>query len=156
MPEERGRLTQDELRYRLEEAFVDAYPEVPDEEARHMARNLAQVIIGTIDIGDKRGADREVSHMDVANAFVYWCMASTYLEDLGEGRRNPALADPASPVLGDKEMRALVNEFVARAADLLIGLRILSEHPEMYEAFIRGSVALGASTLERDRGKLAY
>lgn len=156
MPDETGELEHIELREKLEQAFEKAYPDIPVDDARHMARNLTQVITGTIDIGEKVGASGDVSHMDVANAFVYWSMCNTYLEDIHKGKRNAELTDVESPSLSDGEMYALTDEFVARTADLLLGLEVLAEYPEMYRAFIRGSVALGASHWERSRGKLAY
>lgn len=155
LPEEKEKPDHIELRDGLEEAFVDAYPDVPRDEVVHMARNLAQVITGTIDIGDKVGAAGDVSHMDVANAFVYWCTFNTYLEDVRKGNRNPALTDTSSPRLSEGEMKLLTGEFVARAADLLLGLEVLQRNPEMFKAFIRGSLALGASQGERHRGNLA-
>jgi hypothetical protein len=153
LPEKERQLRLDELRDRLEEAFIKAYPEVPPNEARHMARNLTQVIIGVVDIGEKVGAAGDITHMDLANTLVYWCIVNTHLE-IRDGKRNTAGSSSVS--LSDQETQRLLSELVARAADMLIGLEVLSKTPEHYNAFIIGSVALGASNWERDRGKLGY
>ena len=93
MPDETEELVHIELREKLEQAFEKAYPDITVDDARHMARNLTQVITGTIDIGERVGASGDVSHMDVANAFVYWSMCNTYLEDIHKGKRNADLTD---------------------------------------------------------------
>lgn len=154
MPEEESKSKTFELAENLLVAFVDAYPDMPANEARHVARNLAQVLTGVIDIGEKLDGEGEMTHMDMANVFVYWCVTSTYLEDIHEGRRDSELADPSSPRLTDEEMRKLTGQFAARAADMMICFEVLTGYPEMRKAFVRGTIALGASDWERNRGKM--
>lgn len=129
----------------LARAFLDAYPELPPEELRHMARNLTQVIVGVVDIGMKTPAAGDISHMDRANTFVYWCLAGTRLEGLiaGDGEAGP-------------DASALTGELAARSADLLLCEEVLSRYPVMEEAFVRGTVSLMGQTWERNRGKLEH
>jgi hypothetical protein len=132
-----------ELGAELEDAFLRAYPDMPEERARHLARNLTQVIAGVIDIGARVSGTVELTHMDTANALVYWCTTGGYLEEVAAGRLEGAV-----------EPERLTRELSARVADLLICIEVLSGHPSTYEAFIRGSIALGTSGWERERGKL--
>ena len=130
------------------EAFLAAYPELSDDAAKHAARNMAQVISGTIDIGRKAGAGGEVTHMDVANALVYWCVTGASPEarleapEGGEGSAGTGSIDR--------------EELAARAADFMLALDVLSVEPELLAAFIHGTSALGTSRWERDRGKIHY
>lgn len=135
-------------------AFSSAYPGIPPDEITHMARNFTQVIRGIIDIGERTGGDREMSHMDVANGLVCSCVANTSLEELHEGRWDPLLEDPSISRISDEEMKNLLEECVARVADWLLGLEVLRSDPEACRKFITGALALGASGWERDRGKL--
>jgi hypothetical protein len=153
--------SQNELRDDLTKAFIEAYPDLPPDKATHMARNLAQVIIGVIEIGEKVGNGSDITHMDVANTFVYWCVANTYLEDLYSGKEHDPPreekkcgSDHERP--SDQEMKKLLSGFVARAADLFIGMEVLAKNQVLYESFIKGSVGLFASSWERDREKLEY
>lgn len=150
-----------ELRDDLTEAFIKAYPDLSAERASHMARNLAQVITGVIDIGEKLDNGSDITHMDVANTFVYWCVANTYLEEIhAEKESRPAGEEEddgnKQPRPTGPEMRKLLDGFVARAADMLLGMEVLARNQELYEAFVRGSVGLFASSWERDREKLEY
>ncbi len=130
----------------LEDAFLEAYPGLPPAKARHMARNLTQVITGVIDIGMKSFNERGISHMDTANALVYWCTTNSSLEEaVSAGLRGEA---------AEAWMGRITGELAARAADLLICLEVLRRHPALHDAFIRGTIALGTSGWERDRGKL--
>lgn len=140
--------TSERIGAKLLEAFLDAYPELSEEAARHAARNLAQVISGTIDIGRKTGGSGEVSHMDLANALVYWCGTGGSLE--GYKRASGGGAEEAGTECEGAEGLA------ARAADLILALDVLSEEPELLAAFIRGTNTLGTSGWERDRGKIRY
>ena len=150
-----------ELRDDLTEAFIKAYPDLSADRAAHMARNLAQVITGVIDIGEKLDNGSDITHMDIANTFVYWCVANTYLEDIHADKESHPAREEADdgikhPRPTGQEMRKLLNGFVARAADMLIGMEVLARDQELYDAFIRGSVGLFASSWERDRDKLKY
>lgn len=161
MVEEEQPFNRGELRDDLTEAFARAYPDMSAERAAHMARNLAQVITGVIDIGEKLDNGSEITHMDIANTFVYWCVANTYLEDIHESSESqPARGEGENgskhPRPDDQEMRKLLNGFVARAADMFIGMEVLARNQELYDAFVRGSVGLFASSWERDRDKLEY
>jgi hypothetical protein len=133
---------------RLVEAFLTAYPELSEEAARHAARNLAQVISGTIDIGRKAGGSEEVTHMDLANTLVYWCATGGSPE--GEAPEHGRGAE-GTATWGESR-----GGLAARAADLMLALEVLSEEPELLAAFIRGTSALGTSGWERDRGKIRY
>lgn len=143
-----------DLEEMLLEAFAEAYPEVEADELGHMARNFIQVMQGIIDFGERLGLEGEVSHMDVANGLVYWCFANTSLEDIHSGRTAGGLT--AGPRITEEEMRTLISECQARAADWLIGLDVLRGETELYRKFVKGAVALGAVGWERDRGKLKY
>jgi len=154
LPEELREPTLDELDERIASAFQDAYPDVPPEDLKHVARNFTQVVNGIIDIGRKVGGEGEHSHMDVANSFVYWCVANTRLDDLCSGEWDPALEDSRVARISPREKSMLMAEFVARAADWLLGMEALREFPELYGTFIRGAVALGTEGWERNRGKL--
>lgn len=147
------RMKSADLGEELQKAFSDAYPELPAEKARHMARNLAQVVAGVIDIG-MRIEDAGITHMDVANTVIYWCVTNSYLEDIASGRREPGPTGAGAEGLSEEEMSRLMREFAARAADILVCLEVLSRHPDLYRAFIRGSLSIGASSWEGDRGKL--
>ncbi len=155
MPSEERKPKTFELAEKLLEAFVDAYPDMPASDARHAARNLTQVLAGVIDIGEKAGGEGDMTHMDAANAFAYWCVTGTYLEEIHNGRRDSGLADPSSPHLTDEEMRKLTGQFAMRAADMMLCFEVLSGYPEMRKAFITGTIALGISDWERNRGKLS-
>ncbi len=150
-----------EFREKLIEAFVGAYPDMHEDDARHSARNLAQVLSGVVDIGEKAAAADEITHMDVANAFVYWCVANTELEAFfkrtnnGSASAREAVAKDR-PTQGPEDMEKLLDEFVARAADLLIGLQVLSESSELYQDFVRGSAVIGAYKREKNRGKIGH
>jgi len=150
-----------ELHDDLTDAFLKAYPDLSADRAVHMARNLAQVITGVIDIGEKLDNGFDITHMDVANTFVYWCVANTYLEDIHAEKESPPSGEEADdgnkhPRPTGQEMRKLLNGFVARAADMLLGMEVLAKNQELYKAFVRGSVGLFASSWERDREKLEY
>jgi hypothetical protein len=135
-----------ELGVELEDAFRKAYPELPPDRARHIARNLTQVIMGVIDIGTRAPGVGGITHMDTANALVYWCTANSRLEEVFSAKPDRAPADV--------QISSINAELAARVADLLICLEVLQQHPAMYDAFIRGTIALGSSGWERDRGKL--
>lgn len=156
MPEEPRDPTLDELDERISSAFQDAYPDVSQEERKHMSRNFTQVVNGIVDIGRKVGSEAKHSHMDVANSLIYWCVASTRLEDLCNGEWDPALEDPGIARISPREMSMLMGEFVARVADWLLGMEVLREFPELYNTFINGAVALGTEGWEKNRGKLDY
>lgn len=160
MTEESEKAARNEFREKLVEAFLQAYPDIPEDEAKHSARNMAQVISGVVDIGDRTAAD-VVSHMDAANAFVYWCVANTELETFFKGTNNGSSGGNGSAaddrLMHDREeMEELLDGFVARAADMLIGLRVLSENPDLYQAFIRGSAVIGAYHREKNRAEIRY
>jgi len=149
-----------EFREKLVEAFLQAYPDIPSCDAKHSARNLAQVISGVVDIGDRTEAE-ETTHMDAANAFVYWCVANTELEPFFKGTNNGSesargsLVD--SPLVYDRQaMEELLDGFVARAADMMIGLQVLSENPDLFRSFVRGSAVIGAYHREKNRAKIEY
>lgn len=149
-----------EFREKLVEAFLQAYPDIPEDEAKHSARNLAQVISGVVDIGDRTAAD-EITHMDAANAFVYWCVANTELETFFKGTNNGSDGARGSVANGQlmhdwEEMEELLDGFVARAADMLIGMQVLSENLDLYRAFIRGSAVIGAYHREKNRAEIRY
>ena len=136
MPEQPWDPALDELDKRITSAFKEAYPDVPPGELKHMARNFTQVVNGIIDIGRKVGGDRECSHMDVANSFVYWCVANTYLDDLCGGEWDPALEESRGARISPEEKMKLMREVVARTADWLLGMEILKRDPELYDTFI--------------------
>jgi hypothetical protein len=159
---EEEKIARSELRENLIEAFMEAYPDMPEDEARHSARNLVQVISGVIDIGEKAAEDVEITHMDVANAFVYWCVANTELEKFFKGSNNgsdngggTAVAE-SEEVIGPENMVKLIDEFVVRTADMLIGLQVLSTSSELYRDFIRGSAVIGAYRREKCRAKIGH
>lgn len=154
MPERDEEL--EELDRRVNEAFQEAYPEVPADHIKHMSRNFTQVIRGILEIGKRIGGEGGITHMDLANSFVYWCVANTYLEDLSHGEWNPILEDPGIARISEEEMEKLRGEFVARAADWMLGMEILRQDEELYRTFIKGAIALGASDWETNRGKLHY
>jgi hypothetical protein len=159
--EESDSSARNELRENLIKAFTEAYPDMPEDDARHSARNLAQVISGVIDIGQRTAPDYEVTHMDVANAFIYWLVANTDLEGFFKGSNNgsdngrKAAAD-SQPIHDQEEMEKLFDEVVARAADMLIGMEVLSENSGLYQDFVRGSAAIGAYQREKSRAKIGH
>ncbi len=53
-------------------------------------------------------------------------------------------------------MEKLLDEFVARAADMLIGLQVLSESSDLYQDFVRGSAVIGAYHREKNRAKIGH
>lgn len=156
MTEEQRELTLDELEERVISAFRKAYPDVSADDCKHMARNFTQVVNGIIAIGGKMGGEEEYTHMDVANSLVYWCIDNTRFDELCAGRWDSALEDPGIARISPDEKSMLMEEFVARAADWILGMEILREFPRTYGTFIRGAVALGADGWERNRGKLKY
>jgi len=156
LPEEPRDPTLDELDDRIDSAFQEAYPDVPLDELKHMARNFTQVVNGIVDIGRKVGSEAKHSHMDVANSLIYWCVSSTRLEDLCSGEWDPALEDPGIARISPREKSMLMGEFVARVADWLLGMEVLREFPELYNTFINGAIALGTEGWEKNRGKLDY
>lgn len=136
-------------------AFADAYPGVDIDKCEHMARNFAQVIGGVIDVGRRLGADGqagELTHMDQANCMVYWCILNTHLEDYFESDGNARDITPIS----EESASRLTREFSARVSDWLAGIEALKQEPVLYEAFIRGSIFMGTSDWERDRGRLKF
>lgn len=156
MPEEPRDPTLDELDERIDSAFREAYPDLSPEERKHMSRNFTQVVNGIVSIGRQVGSEAKHSHMDVANSLIYWCVASTRLEDLCKGEWDPALEDPGIARISPREMSMLMEEFVARVADWLLGMEVLREFPELYNTFINGAVALGTEGWEKNRGELEY
>lgn len=141
----------------MEELFSSAYPDLDSKTAMHKARNITQVITGTIELGARTaGTDTPIRHMDVANVLAYWVIGNTYLDNLHTGDRNPELGDVNSPTVSDGEMAELYKEFSARIADFLLGLRLLEQYSKTFEAFVRGSMAIGTGEWPRDRGALDY
>ena len=138
-------------------AFSRAYPDVPTERIQHMARNFVQVVSGMIDIGRRVGREGNghLSHMDIANSMVFWCISNTRLEDFCEGSGRTRRAD-STPVISEEEARLLQREFSARVADWLVGVEALKGETDLYESFIRGSLALGVSDWENNRAELGY
>jgi hypothetical protein len=132
-----------DLRERVIDTFRSAYPEVPDGKLEHMARNFAQIIRGIINIGETKGGEGEVSHVEMVNGLVYSCVASTFLDGTGKAEV-------------DEIVEGKMGECVAKVADWLLGLELLHDDPELYDSFVRGAVALGAAGWETERGKLSY
>ncbi|MHB8895237.1 MAG: hypothetical protein ACYC99_08710 [Candidatus Geothermincolia bacterium] len=138
-------------------AFEKAYPDVSHSRIEHMARNFVQVVGGVIDIGSRvpTNADGTLTHMDVANSMVFWCIANTRLEEFcengvkrgEEGRR---------PVIPAEDADLLRREFAARIADWLAGMEALKADPETYASFIRGTLAIGTRDWETNRGELGF
>ena len=159
MTEQSEKPARGEFRDNLIEAFMEAYPDMPETDAKHSARNLAQVISGVIDIGERAAVADEITHMDVANAFVYWCVANTELEAFFKGANHDSAGARGAEIKGrpaqdQEDMEKLLDEFVAMAADMLIGLQVLSESTDLYRAFVRGSAVIGAYNREKNREKL--
>lgn len=137
-------------------AFSDAYPGVEKGKLEHMSRNFVQVVQGIIEIGGKVASqDEGITQMDIANGLVYWCVASTSLEDFFSGKYH-RVEGGERVGLNEAEVRAILGECVARVSDWLLGLEVLKSHPEIFRKFVKGAVALGASDWERDRSKLRY
>jgi hypothetical protein len=135
-------------------AFRRAYPEVSAGSVEHMARNFTQVVSGVIDIGRRARdvAEAEVSHMDLANCLVYWCIANSHLEDFFPREGEPEAAGQISA----SEARLLLEEFSARIADWLVGIEALKDHPGLIESFVKGTRVMGTEDWERDRGRLSF
>jgi len=138
-------------------AFEQAYPDVPPERIEHMARNFVQVVGGVIDIGRKLPpeSNEPLSHMDVTNSMVFWCIANTRLDEFceksvysgnGGGRR----------VISAEDACLLRREFAARIADWLAGVEAIKADADMYDSFIRGTLAMGTADWERSRGELGF
>jgi hypothetical protein len=138
-------------------AFEEAYPDVPDWRAEHIARNFSQIQIvsGVISVGKRLPVEEtgETSHMDMVNSIVFWCVANTHLEDFLE-KPDPRPDDEC--VIPAADAQLLMHEFCARIGDWLAGLEALKADRGLYEAFIKGAVALGGQNWERDRGELAF
>lgn len=137
-------------------AFREAYPDVSNDDIEHMARNFIQVVNGILSVGEKAEGGGKPCHMDLANSMIYWCVANTSLEDYLEGDTDAVSADPSIARLTREEMDLLLHEFVARAADWLIGLEVLREDPELFNTFIKGALAFGAEDWEKNRGDLGH
>lgn len=135
-------------------AFAEAYPEMESDRCEHMARNFAQVVGGVIDIGRRMGADEggRITHVDQANCIVYWCILNTRLEDYFDRGGRAAGGAPIS----EDDIAKLTMEFSARVSDWLVGIEALKQEPGLYDAFIRGSIAMGTSGWERDRSRLKF
>jgi hypothetical protein len=144
-----------DIKERVTEAFRSAYPDVPAGKLEHMARNFTQIIRGIINIGETVGGEDAVSHVEMVNGLVYSCVASTLLDEYGEGEK---VAPSGAPGPGgrDEAIESRMGECVAKVADWLLGLEVLRNDPELYRSFVRGAVALGASDWETDRAKLTY
>lgn len=140
-----------DLGRRLEEAYREAYPGLEPARARHKARNLTQILAGVIDISERLGQPGEITQAEIAAALVYWCASNTYLEELREGRRDPALCDPASPGISAEEAELILSEFSANAADMLLAMDVLRQDERLLAAFVRGTAALGAPGLATGR-----
>jgi hypothetical protein len=138
-------------------AFSSAYPEVDDSRIEHMARNFVQVVGGVIDIGRRVPTDPEVSltHMDIANCMVFWCIANTRFEEFceGDGFRN---GNNGGPVIPESDAALLRREFAARVADWLAGVEALKSDADLYDSFIRGTIAMGISDWENRRDELGF
>lgn len=128
-------LNLDNLDERLYEAFEKAYPNLEEGEVRHASRNFVQVVRGLIEIGGKSDFDVDAGYAEVANVLAYWCVQSLFLEKLTEGKRGKV----GIVRITGEEIDSLVREISARLADWLLGLDVLKENPELFEAFIRGA-----------------
>lgn len=137
-------------------AFNKAYPDVEESRIEHMARNFVQVVGGVIDIGERMpcGEVDQISHMDIANSMVFWCIMNTRLEEFIES--DGGKCDSASPLIPAADAELLRKEFAARIADWLAGIEALKSDPVMYEAFIRGTLAMGTAHWQRDRDDLGF
>ena len=153
MGEQKGSKKKVHLNARLVESFREAYPELAPEEAEHAANNMAQIVSGVISIGEKTDPEWDIKHVDVANALVYWCVSGTPLEKLLKIETGNEDNSAAFDLESATEARGIL---VARAADFLLALGVLSEEPDLFSAFIKGSVSLGTSDWQADRGKLRY
>lgn len=148
-------LNDDKLYALISSAFADAYPDLPEWRVEHMARNFCQVVGGAIDFGNRVGQDAagKPTHMDLVNSIVFWCIANTHLEDYFEKPGSPSGHGAPIPA---GETQQLMREFCARVGGWLAGLEALKAEPELYDAFIMGSVALGVTDWERNRGELGF
>jgi hypothetical protein len=134
-------------------AFARAYPDVPPESVEHMARNFAQVIGGVVDIGRRaEGSTDDVSHMDIANSMVFWCVANTHLEDFFESEDE----ETGPACIPGADVENLLREFAARTGDWLAGMEALKDEPELLRSFVKGSMTMGTAQWERDRGRLKF
>ena len=146
----------DWLEGELLEAFEKAYPDVERDKIAHISRNFTQVIQGILDISKRLHLDdSEVSHMDVANGMVYWCVASTSLEDVLSGKEGD-IGEGENIPLGEETIKRIMSECSARIADWILGLEVLKKRPELFRRFVRAAVMLGAADWETNRGKLHY
>jgi hypothetical protein len=153
---EAGNIHEDETLYGLiSSAFREAYPDVPDERLEHIARNFIQVISGVIDVGARNHPDstEKPTHLDMVNSIVYWCVANTHLEDFIEKPGEPSTGERVIPAA---EADLLMQEVCARVADWLAGLEALKARPELYDAFINGSLAMSGNHLKRTRDALEF
>lgn len=143
MREDQKREREHELESMVVSSFREAYPDVPPDEIEHMARNFTQVLQGLVSIGEKIGG-QDVNHMDEANGMVYFCVASTIIEELQE---KGVLPDDIS----EEKMGRMLGECVVRVADWLLGREILKRDEELFRKFVSGAVAMGASSWEKNR-----
>ncbi len=134
----------------LEEAYRSAYPELEPGEARHRARNLTQIVTGVINVSERIGEPGEISQPELARALIYWCTSNTYLEDLREGRRDPAICDPSSPGISGREIDRITTELSVTAAEMLVAIDVLRQDDRLLAAFVKGTAALGPPGLEAD------
>lgn len=143
----------DELEQDVLDAFARAYPEMPPDERKHMARNFTQVLHGIISIGERVGSGGEANHMDLANGMVYSCFANTTLEELV----SDDCSDSGGSCISRQDMNVILRECAGRVADWLLGIEILKRTDgKLYDSFAKGAVALGAQGWERNRGRLEH
>lgn len=131
-----------ELRDALQQAYSEAYPELDAGDARHRARNLAQVITGVVAISERLGEPGGITQAELAGALIYWCVSNSYLEDLAAGGRDPALGGLDVPGVTVPELERIRSDLAAAAADILLAIDVLRRDPGMLAAFVKGTLAL--------------
>jgi hypothetical protein len=99
---------------------------------------------GVIDVGARTRQDitEKPTHMDMVNSIAFWCVAKTRLEDFIERPGSPSSGERVIPTA---EADLLFREVCARIADWSAGLEALKTRPELYDAFIKGSLAMSGT-----------
>lgn len=119
-------------------AFIEAYPDTPEETAEHMARNYAQVIEGIVEFGRRMGRFTPVTHAEVAHSIMFWCIEGSRLQEyISEDGQEPE-ASGLSPA----QIYAMLEEFSDRITHWLVGAEAMRTRPGLFEDFVRGTVAM--------------